>query len=499
MLDYTYKVAPRNHQREFLEQHAETKAFAIHWEQGTGKTKVAIDNIAYLYLKGKIDGALIVAPNGIDLNWIIDEIPTHLPDNVKSQSRVFRYNTKKAKTNSHKENVKWCREHTGLAWMTMSYDAFMTEDGKVAALKFLETRKVFYVLDESTRIKSPGAKRTQRIVRTAWRAAYRRTLTGTPMPNGAFDIYKQMEFLDPDIWVRNNLESLAAFKSYFGVFAEAQVGRTSDGNTYDYQRCVGYKNLEELNKLIAPISSRKLKRDVLDLPPKIYQPRYFDLSPKQQEFYKQMKEEFHIWLNEQTLVTANLAMVRILRLQQISCGYLPTGTDEPVHMIPGGNPRLELLEELIEDFTDKAIIWARYRLDIDLIAELLKKKQLSYAIYDGRTTDEELVQAKQEFQKGNLQFFISNPAKGSEGITLHAAKTVIYYSNSFNLQHRLQSEDRAHRDGLKHAVNYIDLLGKDTIDKRILENLCGKMDTSDIVLGDTPGVDIRTQLSSWLA
>ena len=503
-MQINYKTEPRQHQREWLEKHADDIAHAIHFEQGTGKTKLAIDNIAYLYQTSKIDGALIIAPPGIDLNWMLDEIPTHLPDDVRAVSRFMRFIGGSSGTKWHQAEVKFVREHHGLAWMFMTYDSFMTLNGKEAALKFLEKRKAFYLLDESTRIKTPAAKRTQRIVRTSHRAKYRRTMTGTPMPNGAFDIYKQIEFLDPTFWEKRGWPSIVEFRTHFGQYdEEAKVNRVrlpnGDVKIVEYKNLLGYRNLEQLNEILKEISSRVLKKDVLDLPPKIYQSRWFEMQPKQRELYNQMKDEFKIWLDEQTLVTANLAMVRMLRLQQISCGYLPTGIDEPVHMIPGSNPRLELLEEVIEDFNDKMIIWSRYRLDIDLISDMLRTKRSNkFVVYDGRTTSDELTRAKEEFQRGEAQFFISNPAKGAEGLTLHAAKATTYYSNSFNLNHRLQSEDRAHRDGLKHPANYIDLLGKGTIDPQILYNLCGKMETSSIVLGDGQGTDIRSQLSSWL-
>lgn len=502
--NFTFKTQPDPHQLEILQRTATLSFHAIHWEQGLGKSKIIVDNITFLYTHPdptlSINGALIVAPNGIDINWEIDEIPKHLPEHLWSTTRLFRFSTKRKGSKSHKEQVKFLREHHGLAIMLMSYDAFMTMEGKEAALLFLEQREAFYVLDESSRIKTPGAKRTQRIVRTAYRAKYRRTLTGTPMPNGAFDIYKQMEFLDPPFWDNHNLTSLTEFKNYFGVFDSPRTFRSNAGQTYEFEKLIGFQRLEELNKMLAPISSRLLKKDVLQLPPKIYQPRYFELSKEQRTLYEQLKNEYLIWLDKETLVTANLAIVRLLRLQQISCGYLPTENDsEPTHIIPGENTRLNLLEELIEDHADKTIIWARYRLDIDLITTLLKSKNRSFVVYDGRTTEEDLIDAKHRFQNTDTaQFFVSNPAKGAEGITLHAAKNVIYYSNSFNLLHRLQSEDRAHRRGLEHPVNYIDLLGNDTIDKQIMLNLCGKMNTSDVILGDTPGTDIRSNILQWL-
>lgn len=493
-LQYKYKTEPRDHQRETLERTAELTFHALFWEMGAGKTKLMIDNIAYLYQQGKINGALIIAPNGVDLNWLIDEIPTHLPDEVAAQSRIFRFSSKKSKAKYHQAEVKWNREHTGLAWLIMSYDAMMTLEGKDAALLFLECRNVFYVLDESVSIKTPGAKRTMRIVRTAHRAKYRRILDGYPTPKGAFDVYSQIQFLDNEFWKRHGWENFAMFKAYFGVF-EQSFGKGAQ----EFEKLIGFAHLEELSKLIQPISSRVRKADVLDLPPKIYQPRYFELSSAQRVLYDSLREEYRIWLDKETLITANLAIVRMLRLQQISCGYLPVGEDEPVHRIEGKNPRAELLEELIDNKSEKTIIWARYRLDIELLEDIMRaKNSRNFVTYTGSTDDDDRILAKESFQKGDAQFFIGTPAAAGIGLTLHAAHNVIYYSNSFNLRHRVQSEDRAHRDGLKHAVNYIDLLGRDTIDKAIMLNLTGKMNTSDAILGESPGHDLRSQLKHWL-
>lgn len=495
MINYEYKTEPRAHQREILERTAELPSHALFLEMGVGKTKIMIDNISYLYEKGLIDGALIIAPNGVDLNWIIDEIPIHCPDRIIKKSRVFRFSSKKSKTKWHQAEVKWNREHTGLAWLIMSYDAIMTIEGKVAALTFLEQRRSFYVLDESVSIKTPGAKRTMRIVRTAYRAKYRRILDGYPTPKGAFDMYAPLQFLDGNFWKRQGWDNFSMFKSYFGVFEQA-FGKGSK----EFEKLIGYDHLEELSKITSTISTRLLKQDVLDLPPKVYTTRYFELTPKQREMYDAMEEEYRIWVDSDTLVTANLAMVRELKLQQISCGYLPIGEGEPIHRIEGRNPRLDLLEEFVETNTEKTIIWARYRLDIELITEMLAKKgnRFKFVTYTGDTSDEDRIQAKEEFQRGDALYFVATPAAAGIGLTLHAAHNALYYSNSYNLRHRKQSEDRAHRDGLKHSLNIIDFLGVDTRDKKIMMNLCGKMDTGDVIMGDAATHDLRSALKEWI-
>lgn len=490
---YIYKTEPRKHQREILEQTAHLPYFAIFWEMRVGKSKLIVDNIGLLYEQGEIDGALILAPNGVDLNWQLDEIPKHLPDRIMAQTRTFRFSTKKSGTKAHKEEIKWLREHTGLAILTMSYDAMLTDNGKEAALLFLEQRKAFYVLDESVSIKTPGAKRTMRIVRTAHRAKYRRILDGYPAPNGAFDMYSQIQFLDHDFWKRHNWDSATMFRQYFGVFEKAHNHKYN----VDYEKLLGFRNLEELHKIIAPISSRLLQKDVLDIQPKNYEFRYFELSPKQREMYDQMEEEYKVWLTSSELVTANLAMVRELRLQQISCGYLPVGEGEPVHRIEGKNPRLDLMDSLLQNQTEKSIIWARYKLDIQSIEELLRDHKVKFVTYTGDTDDEERIAAKNEFQKGDVQYFLSTPSSGGVGITLDAARNLYYYSNSYNLRHRRQSEERGTADGQQHTTNVYDLIGLKTRDKKIIQNLCRKMNTSDSILGDVAGADIRTQLKEW--
>lgn len=497
MFEYNFKTPPRKHQLELLQSTADAPCFAIFWEMRVGKSKLMVDNAAYLFEQDKIDGVLILAPSGVDLNWALDEIPKHLPDHIVKQSRLLRFSGAKKGTKWHKAEVKWNREHTGLAWLIMSYDAIMTAEGKEAAMLFLEKRRCFYVLDESVSIKTPKAKRTQRIVKTAWRAKYRRILDGYPSPNGAFDMYSQIAFLDREFWKRHNWDSFSMFKSYFGEFL-SKKGVNSKGDEYAYEKLLGYKNLEKLNQLIAPISSRLLQKDVLDTQPKNYEFRYFELTSKQREMYDTVLKEYMLWLESGELVTMNLAMVRDLRLQQISCGYLPVGEGEPVHMIEGKNPRLELMESLLENKEQKSIIWARYKLDIQLIADMLRGTKRKFVLYTGDTDDDEMVKAKRDFQHGDAQYFVGTPSKGGIGLTLDAAEDIYYYSNSYNLRHRRQSEERATADGKKKAINVFDLVGYETRDKPIIKNLCSKMDISDVILGDKPGNDLRSELKRSL-
>jgi SNF2 family DNA or RNA helicase len=185
-------------------------------------------------------------------------------------------------------------------------------------------------------------------------------------------------------------------------------------------------------------------------------------------------------------VTAPMAMVRLLRLQQITCGFVPTDDDE-LEEFEGKNPRLDLLEEICDGLGHSAIIWARFRRDIDLIMQRLGDRAVRY---DGSTSDDDRAKAKERFQAGEVQFFVGNPAAAGTGLTLHKAKTVIYASNSFKLTDRLQSEDRAHRIGQDNQVVYIDLIAPGTVDEHIVRALRDKRDIAGILTGD--------QLKEWM-
>ena len=188
------------------------------------------------------------------------------------------------------------------------------------------------------------------------------------------------------------------------------------------------------------------------------------------------------FLDSGDTITAPLALVQLLRLQQITCGFVPTD-DGDLEEFGGNNPRLDLLEEICDGLGHKAIIWGRFRRDIDLIMKRLGKKAVRY---DGSTSDDDRAAAKIAFQdpESEIQFFVGNPAAAGTGLTLHQARTVIYASNSFKLTDRLQSEDRAHRIGQEHPVAYIDLIAPDTVDEHIVRALRDKQDIAAILTGD---------------
>jgi SNF2 family DNA or RNA helicase len=483
MQDYAYKTTPFKHQDEFVNRTWSLPVRGLFWEQGTGKTKSIIDTAALLYERGGIDAVLVVAPNGVHRNWINDEIPIHMPERVRNRMLAYHYDSSKAPTQKAQRNLDQVMEWNGLAFLAISYNGFMTDRGKKTIKKFLTRRKCLYVLDESHHIKAPGIKRTKTIVASGAYAPYRRILTGTPVAEGPFGAYAQVRFLDPGFWIPHGLGSYAAFKAYFGVWKTREETRQKLGYDPGYDQLLSYRNLDELQRLLRSISDRVTKEDAgLDLPEKLYSKRYFEMTTLQRRTYETLKETYVAELRDGTLLEADLAIVRLLRLQQITCGYAQTDAKEPMRLVDKSNPRLDLLiEEILPSLGHKAIIWCRFRHDIDQIMAALGPIAVRY---DGQVTDDQAEKAKNAFQTGDAQFFVANISKGKEGLTLHAAKTVIYYSNSFKLLERMQSEDRAHRIGLKHPVHYIDIIAPNTVDVQIHRALRDKQNIQALIIGD---------------
>lgn len=476
------ELEPFKHQQEIFDQTKAEKYWGLFLEQGTGKSRITIDTAAWLYAQGEIDGVLVVAPNGVQRNWITDEFPKHLHPDVPHFG--FCYSTRRAGTQEQGRKVDALFAYKEFATLAMSYDALVTDAGKAVARKFLSQRRCLYVLDESTRVKNPTAIRTKTILASSKFAPYRRILTGTPITNGPFDVYSQMKFLDEDFWKPHGFSSYTVFKQFFGVFRRMTNKHT--GRMFD--QCVSYQNLPILQRILATHTSRVLKEDVLDLPSKLFSNRYFDMTPTQQRMYHELKTDYVTRLEGfEDDIVAGLAIVRLMRLQQITCNYIPTEPDKPLAMIGDKNPRLELLEEITEDVPHQAIIWSRFTKDIDLICDMLGKKA---ARYDGQVDENGRIETLNKFHGGEAQFFVGNPAACSEGLTLTEAKTVIRYTNNFKLAERLQSDDRAHRIGQDKPVHYIDLVCQGTIDQHIVKSLLSKFDIASQLTGDT--------LKQWL-
>ena len=476
MIDtYRYKTKPYAHQLKALKKSWAQKNYALFMEMGTGKSKVLVDNIAMLYDNGAIRGALIVAPKGVYKNWDQIEFPVHLPDHVEHTKVLWEANiTKKKQTEldtlfDGKEELKI---------LIMNVEAFSTSKGLDFAHSFLNIflGRALIGIDESTTIKSPTAKRTKNILTIGELAKYRRILTGSPVTKSPLDLYSQCEFLDP--WLLGH-NSYYSFRARYANMVKRNFGGRS------VQLVTSYRRLDELGDKLDDFSYRVLKEDCLDLPEKVFTKRIVELSKEQKEIYAQLKETALAFTEDGKVMSTVNVMTQLMRLHQVTCGTFKAD-DGTVKHLP--NNRIQALMDCLEETDGKVIIWATYREDIKKIVESLKKAygEASTVEYhggvDATLRQDHIAQFQQV--KGPTRYFVGNPQTGGYGITLTAANTVIYFSNSYDLEKRLQSEDRAHRIGQTGSVTYVDLIAENTIDERIVKALRTKVNIANEIMGE---------------
>lgn len=575
MSDYKYKTDPFEHQHERFILYRDRAAHAHLWEQRTGKSKIIIDTSAYHHSKGNIDGLLIIAPNGVHLNWVRNEIPTHMPEYTGCEAFAYE-STPKAAERKELQRLMNTTSH-GLRALSMNVEAIRSPKGFEFAMRFLQSYRALFAFDEGSTIKTFDASQTEAALKLSIHAPIKRLLNGTPVTQSPLDIFPQFQFLDPSIlrttsWYafRNKyaiLESQGAMKrtiismldkialrlgSYsWGVPVLSEEGgiitagqqHIEDGRdisfrlipikhrvTYQlrwscetdngsemlsmqpgdvYTVITGYQKLDELQALIMPHSDRVLKADCLDLPEKVYQKLYIPLSKKQRDLYTELKKRSIAEVNGRA-ITASNALVKMLRLQQIIGGfYVPDNNiqlglfddcnaddvaerfDENCDAIPieEHNPRIAGMLEDIERTSGKVLIWARFKAEHKAIADALRAKYGAQAVGEahGRIKSDVRQQTIDAFRENEFpRYLVANPAaKGvSRGQDMHTATSEYYYSNSFSLEDRLQSEDRPHSFGQKANLGVIDLIAPDTLDEKTVQALRDKKELADMVTGD---------------
>lgn len=465
------KTKPFDHQMEGLQKSWNLEAYALLMEMGTGKSKIIVDTIAGLHHERLVNGALIIAPKGVYLNWVKNEIPTHMPDEVDYYIHAWSSYQTQAYRLKQDQIMRLSRDCIDI--FVMNIEALNSQKGMEAAVMFLENHETITIIDESTCIKNPAADRTKRAFTLAKMSKYRRIMTGTPITQSPLDLFSQFKFLDQGIL---EFTSFTAFKAYYAEQMLMRMGNRA------FNKVVGFRNLEELQRRIADHSYRKLKTECLDLPEKIYETRYVELTPEQKKAYDQLKDEALIQLGDEEMVTVTSALTMIMRLQQITCGHMKLDSGLTIDL---PNNRLPELMNILEETQGRVIIWANFRRDVEQIRDALAKEYgpASVVTYYGGTSDEGRAEALDRFENDeSCRYFVGTQGTGGRGLTLVQSWTTIYYSNGYNLEHRLQSEDRNHRIGQKHNVTIIDIVCNGTVDPRIVSILRAKKDLADLVL-----------------
>ena len=471
------------HQADHFALHKDTTAWGLLWEQGTRKTRTTIDTFCHQYIEGRINAVVVLAPPGVHENWVVEQMVKWVPDDLKKQIRSYVFYTGKAKRKSEKFPQRQLIDHNGLSVLAITYNGLMTEHGRKLVKQLLKKRRCMLIADEGHRLCRPKAKWTIRALSMTRYSESRRVLTGTLLRNGEpFDAYAPIKFLDPDFWSREiDIHDYAAFKNYFGTWVSQEL---KDGGSYE--RCVEYKNLDKLQELLKKISDRVEMGVVLGEVPKPYPETFhFDMTPQQRRLYDDLRNDYISFLESGESVTADMAMTRMLRLQQVTCGYVPvdsvTDDPQPTLWISDKNPRLELLLDRLKDEQYQSIIFSRFRKDIDWIMEKLGDKAVRY---DGKVPHSERGAAQRRFTRGDAQWLVGNPALAAEGLNLQNARSIYFYANSFKLTERTQGISRAYRSGQKYPVKVTDFIARKSVDEGIVTKLRKKMEISASILGD---------------
>ena len=469
---YPPKRKARQKQAEALQAMNGHKAFALFLEMRIGKTKVVLDDWAQKVANGEVSDLCVIAPASVYQIW-----ETALQDDVNDaliyQCYVYTW------ISSKRTDSKQLLRHNGPRILLMNIEALSTVAiARNLCLKFLE-RPTMLVIDESTSIKSPDALRTRFV---NWglssKAAFRRILSGLPTPRSPLDLYSQMEFLDPKIL---DFPDYTSFRDRYAV-----TQRTTFGGKlrYPINHVVGYKNQEELRDKIAPYSFRAELKDCADLPPSQYVIREIEMTKEQQRIYKQLKHFAIAELEDTSKITASVVITQMLRMHQVLMGR-GVDSDDNVHSI--GEKRTAALIDMLNETTEKVIIFCSYDADVRKIAEALQKEfgNDSTARFWGGNREARNFEEQQFKTDPKCRFMVATAAAGGFGRAWDVASITVFYSNTDNLEHRMQAEARQLSVDKTKPMLYVDLVVRGTIEEKILQALRNKIDLAAVITNDT--------------
>jgi len=467
MPQLNYKTKPLAHQAAAVERFYDQPYGAFLCEMGTGKTKMVLDILG----NSTADGIVVLAPNGLHLNWDAIEIGKHFPrENFAKYCWRGKPTTQKAK----REMLYFYEAEADVKFFLMNIEAIRSKSGAKFLEDFIKScRSVEIVVDESTCIKNPKAAQTKSAIKLGRLCDRRWILNGTPITQGPLDLWSQFNFLSTD--------ALPSYKTFTGFKAMFAIEEIVVLQNRSFRKIAGYQNLERLKKDIAHCSLRLLKEDCMDLPEKTFQQHVVELTPEQKKVYSEIKDLCLSQLESGTIVSTTIALAKLTKLHQVLCGFV---IDDDGNAIDIPNNRLAALGQIAES-AQPLVIFCAYRHSVEQAAAFLREKygQESVVEYHGDIDSHGREEAVRRFQDGSAKFFIGTSA-AAKGITLHKAHTMVYYANTYSLEARLQSQDRIHRYGQNNACTYIDLVVPESLDQVILDRLYAKKDLADTVLTD---------------
>jgi hypothetical protein len=512
--DYQPRTAappPFPHQWDALRKGGNKFSFALLMEAGTAKTRIIIDNTAWLYRRGVVGALLIAAPNDVAEQWVEEQIPLYLPADIPLRAVVW--NPRSARTERLARELASKPLPQRLHVLAMNHEAFSFKRSRAIARAFLKAHKTFFVLDESHEFRIPKSLRTRAVRDLGPLAVVRRILTGTPFEQ-PFDLYAQFAFLDERIL---GFTSFLAFKHHYGVFTKEHVqmavfDRRTGGKVkklVEYETLQEYQRLEELYARIEPFCYRKKLSECSNLPEKLHCIVPTHLSEAQAALYQEIKDtgmamlqaaeagqpialQDLALLDEEELldliqskpnkVSAVIKLVVNLRLQQCLGGFI-TDDAKTVRCTEGDAgdiPRMQATLGYVQQCLageGKVIIWAQFRPELAALATVLERAQIPALLIHGGVTGARRAEVIEQFKNpmDEHRVLVAHPHTMGTGQNLQVARTLVYYSNGWRWIKREQSERRAHRLGQMGTVRIADLQAHDApLDKKLLENFAAK-------------------------
>lgn len=464
-LRYTYKTPPFSHQKKALKKLLDLRGRAgLLMEMSTGKTKVAIDWAGIGFYNTGTKRVLVVAPLSVLGVW-----PPQIRQHSGAPARIFRLTG----STTHKiwmlRRIIKAPSDELLTYIIINYESLWRENDKGTSVESLLVRwkPDLIVFDESHRIKNHSSKQSKSAYRIGTASREVLVLTGTPITKAPLDVFGQFRAMNQKVFGTNWF----AFKFTYGVW----------GGWGKYQ-LKGYRNLQTLIHKIRSNSYIIKKDQCLTLPPKLYQTVPVQFSDRERELYNKMAKEAIIEI-EETHATAAIVIVKMLRLRQITSGFVKD-VEGKIQVFGHSklNTCMDLLDDLLEE-EHKVVIFVEFINDIKRISEKLTARKVHHGILSGSVDPEKRDSLRDEFQTDpRMKVFIAQVQTGSEGIELFAADMVIYYSLSHNALHYWQSQDRVHRTGQTKKVTYYHLVVPKSVDETVLSALKAKKNVAEFVL-----------------
>lgn len=479
MTEPQFRLPNYRHQQLEWDRHRDDDARALLWQMRTGKTKATLDVACYRKVKGDIEALLILAPNGVHVNWLRRQLPIHMWDSVPYVAHAWQ--ASEAHKQSHAASLDRVMSYKGdgLAVLAINSESIIHDKPAALVKRFLKkfAGRVMLVVDESHDFRSPGSKRTKRARALKRYCKVKRILTGTAVANSPLAGYSQYELLADGAL---GFSTFAEFEQQYAFYVQE---RTKGGRSFE--RLDHYRNLDDLQARMAKWSSVVLREDVDDMPELLQDERTILLPDILMTTYRTLVKEMIVELEGGGEVEAIDGGARIIKLQQILSGFVVDTEGQVRELVSDDdNPRVQGLLEDVRESDDKVIVWCKYREDIKRVVRSLKKAGVKCVEYHGAIHSQAKRQEAIDLfnDDPSVRVFVGQPKAGGQGLDLSAAGLVLWYSHTFDLIERSQADERATQIGGK-TITVKDYVTPGTVDEYILANLAEKRSVSESLAG----------------